>query len=137
MALAPRGTPLYQTTYGNVAPRVGLAYQLSQKPNWGSVVRAGFGTFYDLGSGSLGGVSSYFPYNGSNNFFLRTISASECCSSSPHHQSTCFRYCCGRPQLKASAHLSMERRTGAVDGNQPKSIPDLRRCDRAQVASRH
>jgi len=69
MALAPRGTPLYQTTYGNVAPRVGLAYQLSQKPNWGSVVRAGFGTFYDLGSGSLGGVSSYFPYNGSNNFF--------------------------------------------------------------------
>src|SRR6266496_1251920 len=69
MALAPRGTPLYQTTYGNVAPRVGLAYQLSQKPNRGSVVRAGFGTFYDLGSGSLGGVSSYFPYNGSNNFF--------------------------------------------------------------------
>jgi hypothetical protein len=62
MALAPRGTPLYQTTYGNVAPRFGLGYQLTQRPNWGSVLRAGFGVFYDLGQGSLGGVSSFFPY---------------------------------------------------------------------------
>jgi hypothetical protein len=62
MALAPRGTPLYQTTYGNVAPRMGLACQLSQRPHWGTVLRAGFGIFYDLGYGSLGGVSSYFPY---------------------------------------------------------------------------
>src|SRR6185503_5114989 len=38
IALAPRGTPLYETTYGNVAPRLGLAYQLSEKPNWGSVL---------------------------------------------------------------------------------------------------
>jgi hypothetical protein len=63
MTLAPRGTPLYQTTYGNVAPRVGLAYQLPGIRNWGAVLRAGFGTFYDLGQGSLGGVSSYFPYS--------------------------------------------------------------------------
>jgi hypothetical protein len=61
ISLAPQGTPLYQTTYGNVAPRVGLAYQLSDRPKWGSVLRAGFGIFYDLGYGSLGGVSSYFP----------------------------------------------------------------------------
>jgi hypothetical protein len=63
MTLAPRGTPLYQTTYGNVAPRVGLAYQFSGIQNWGSVIRGGFGVFYDLGAGSLGGVSSYFPYS--------------------------------------------------------------------------
>ena len=63
MTLAPRGTPLYQTTYGNVAPRVGLAYQFSGIENWGSVIRGGFGVFYDLGAGSLGGVSSYFPYS--------------------------------------------------------------------------
>jgi hypothetical protein len=60
IALAPRGTPLYQTTYGNVAPRLGLAWQLS--PNWGTTLRAGFGVFYDLGQGSLGGATSYFPY---------------------------------------------------------------------------
>ena len=32
MALAPRGTPLYRTTYGNVAPRVGLVYQSATRP---------------------------------------------------------------------------------------------------------
>jgi hypothetical protein len=62
IALAPRGTPLYQTTYGNVAPRLGLAWQLGGRPNWGAILRAGAGIFYDLGSGSLGGVTSYFPY---------------------------------------------------------------------------
>jgi Carboxypeptidase regulatory-like domain len=62
MALAPRGTPLYQTTYGNVAPRVGLAYQVHDAANLQTVLRGGFGIFYDLGYGSLGGVSSYFPY---------------------------------------------------------------------------
>jgi len=62
LALAPRGTPLYQTTYGNVAPRVGVAYQLGGRSGWDAVLRAGFGTFYDLGHGSLGGVTSYFPY---------------------------------------------------------------------------
>jgi hypothetical protein len=68
IALAPRGTPLYDTTYGNVAPRVGVAYRLSSRPDWGSVIRGGFGTFYDLGQGSLGGVSSYFPYQAGNLF---------------------------------------------------------------------
>lgn len=63
MTLAPRGTPLYTTTYGNVAPRLGLSYQLRERSDWGSVFRAGGGIFYDLGSGSLGGVSSYFPYS--------------------------------------------------------------------------
>jgi hypothetical protein len=62
IALAPRGTPLYQTTYGNLAPRAGIAYQLRQGSNWGTVLRGSLGTFYDLGYGSLGGVSSYFPY---------------------------------------------------------------------------
>ena len=64
LALAPRGTPLYQTTYSNVAPRVGVAYQVHKE----TVLRAGFGTFYDLGYGSLGGASTYFPYYSSNVF---------------------------------------------------------------------
>jgi hypothetical protein len=68
MTLAPRGTPLYKTTYGNVAPRLGLAYQLSENSSWWSVLRGGFGVFYDLGSGSLGGVSSFFPYSATKVF---------------------------------------------------------------------
>ena len=68
MTLAPRGTPLNETTYGNFAPRIGLAYQLRGIRNWDAVLRAGFGTFYDLGQGSLGGVSSFFPYLASRSF---------------------------------------------------------------------
>src|SRR5262245_41159031 len=62
MTLAPRGTPLYETTFGNIAPRVGIAYQFGGLRNWGAVARAGFGVFYDLGQGSLGGITSFFPY---------------------------------------------------------------------------
>jgi hypothetical protein len=68
IALAPRGTRLYDTTYGNVAPRLGLAWQLGGRPNWVTTLRAGFGIFYDLGQGSLGGATSYFPYEATNNF---------------------------------------------------------------------
>ena len=63
MTLAPRGTPLYDTSYGNVAPRLGLAYQFGN-----TVIRGGAGTFYDLGHGSLGGASAFFPYSASKTF---------------------------------------------------------------------
>ena len=63
IALAPRGAPLYQTTYGNVAPRFGIAWQIGGRSNWMTTLRAGAGVFYDLGQGSLGGVTSYFPYS--------------------------------------------------------------------------
>jgi TonB dependent receptor len=62
MTLAPRGTPLYDTTYGNVEPRVGLAYQFGGPANSQTVLRAGFGIFYDLGYGSVGGSFSYWPF---------------------------------------------------------------------------
>lgn len=68
LALAPRGTPLYQTTYGNVAPRVGVAYLVHGGTDRLTVVRSGFGVFYDLGSGSLGGASTYFPFLAINVF---------------------------------------------------------------------
>jgi hypothetical protein len=64
IALAPRGTPLYKTTYDNVAPRFGVAYLLTDKPDWATVLRGGFGIFYDLGYGSLGGTSYSFPFEG-------------------------------------------------------------------------
>ncbi len=70
MALAPRGTPLYATRYGNVAPRVGVAYQLRRSAEWGVVLRAGFGLFFDLGQGSLGAASSYFPYGATKTISL-------------------------------------------------------------------
>jgi hypothetical protein len=68
-AVAPPGTDLHKTTYGNVAPRIGIAYQLSQQPEWSTVLRGGFGTFYDLGGGYLGTVSSGAPFFAQSSLF--------------------------------------------------------------------
>jgi hypothetical protein len=48
MALAPAGTSMWKTRYANFAPRVGLAYQAHTAPGHETVVRAGFGMFYDM-----------------------------------------------------------------------------------------
>jgi hypothetical protein len=60
LALAPAGTPLYRTTYDNFAPRIGVAYQMSERPGRETVLRGGFGIFYDLGAGVT--ADSGFPY---------------------------------------------------------------------------
>lgn len=52
--LAPEGTPIYETTYNNFAPRVGIAYQIRQKAGQETVLRGGFGVFYDLASQGVG-----------------------------------------------------------------------------------
>lgn len=61
LALAPRGTPLWRTTYHNFAPRAGAAYLLS--PEHGTTLRGGIGIFYDLGTGQAAqAFGSVFPY---------------------------------------------------------------------------
>jgi Carboxypeptidase regulatory-like domain/TonB dependent receptor len=54
LALAPVGTPTFHTTYGNFAPRVGAAYQISTSQRWQTVLRGGFGLFYDLATSEIG-----------------------------------------------------------------------------------
>jgi hypothetical protein len=54
LALAPVGTPPFSTTYNNFAPRIGLAYQLSASQVWQTVLRSGFGVFYDLATSETG-----------------------------------------------------------------------------------
>ena len=51
---AAPGTPLWQTTYLNFAPRVGFAYQLLDKNNPTLLLRGGFGVHYDLGQERAG-----------------------------------------------------------------------------------
>ena len=62
LALAPAGTPAFHTTIGNIAPRVGVAYQLSKNQNSQTVVRGGFGLFYDLATSEIGNLISHFAY---------------------------------------------------------------------------
>lgn len=61
--LAPKGTRLYETTYANFAPRLGVAYQPFRGRN--TVIRAGFGSFYDLGYAFTGTAltPSNFPFS--------------------------------------------------------------------------
>jgi carboxypeptidase family protein len=66
--LAPEGTPLFSTRYENIAPRIGAAYQLCVSPGWSTVLRGGFGTFYDFGTGNLGQLTFGFPFTADNIF---------------------------------------------------------------------
>lgn len=67
--IAPRGTPLWETTYNNFAPRVGLAYRLLQTPGRETILRGGFGIFYDLGAGSiLNAFGNAYPFSASKSF---------------------------------------------------------------------
>jgi hypothetical protein len=56
LALVPGS--LWSTTFTNFAPRFGLAYQITSK----TVLRGGFGLFYDLGDGDVGDEAAFFPY---------------------------------------------------------------------------
>jgi hypothetical protein len=53
--------PEWNARLGRVAPRVGLAFRLNQSGNW--VVRAGSGTFYDLGFASAIDPLNAIPFN--------------------------------------------------------------------------
>jgi len=61
LASLPNTSP-YSTRYGSFAPRLGLAYQLSQSDRWQTVVRGGFGLFYDLASSESGNLYSNYNY---------------------------------------------------------------------------
>ena len=50
LTLAPRGTPLWNTTWFNIAPRLGIAWTIHQEPHRETVVRAGGGVFFDTGN---------------------------------------------------------------------------------------
>jgi len=62
LALAPPGTPVFSTTYGNLAPRLGVAYQISQKAGWERVLRGGWGMFYDLATTQIQVYGYYYPF---------------------------------------------------------------------------
>jgi hypothetical protein len=65
MQLASRGTALWSTTYKNFAPRLGGAYQLAQNPGRETVLRAGFGVFFDTGNDQGARPFSGFPFSAS------------------------------------------------------------------------
>jgi hypothetical protein len=69
MQLAPLGTKRWKTTYNNFAPRLGVAYRLFPTAGRETVVRGGFGLFYDTGNDRGAAFVNGFPYSS-----LRTLS---------------------------------------------------------------
>jgi hypothetical protein len=71
LALLPPGAQPYKTKWSNLAPRIGLAYQVSESQRWQSVLRGGFGIFYDLASSEAGNSVDLFNYPfGSSTFVV-------------------------------------------------------------------
>lgn len=71
IALASLGSSLWHTTYGNFAPRLGLAYRLRSSAGQETVLRGGFGVFYDLGNQAAGRAANVFNYPyGASNFLI-------------------------------------------------------------------
>ena len=54
--------PLYTTGWFNFAPRLGFAYQLRGSGNHLTLLRGGFGIFYDTGYGSSANAFDSAPY---------------------------------------------------------------------------
>jgi Carboxypeptidase regulatory-like domain/TonB dependent receptor len=66
LGLLPPGTQPFHTSYGNLAPRLGIAYGLSNKDRWPTVLRGGVGLFYDLATSEVGNLisSAAYPFGG-------------------------------------------------------------------------
>jgi len=85
LTLLPSGGSPFKTSYGNIAPRVGVAYQLSNRRQWGTVIRGGFGVFYDLEDGELGAIigSALYPFSASNLVFGGTFPLNSAAAAPP------------------------------------------------------
>jgi hypothetical protein len=85
IGLAPPGTPPFQTTFSNFAPRFGVAYQLRQSPRWGTILRAGSGVFYDLATQQVGNaiLGGTYPFGAINLFFGGRFPLSPASSTPP------------------------------------------------------
>src|SRR5260370_8367551 len=62
LAFGPANTPPYKTKYGNFAPRIGLAYQLSERQDRQTILRGGVGLFYDLATAEAGNALPLLSY---------------------------------------------------------------------------
>jgi hypothetical protein len=75
LAVAPFGTPLWSTAYTNFAPRVGMAYNLTEKGDF--VLRGGWGMFYDLASDGVALMGQGFTAHATETPFFVPVPLSD------------------------------------------------------------
>lgn len=124
LALNPFGTAAYPTTWGHVSPRIGLAYEFSDSPSWGNVIRAGYGIFYDTGAQT--GTLLATPWNTRINntgsglptaaFVLYPIAAtSNCAATAWNGSATVKQASCVSYATPVSANLTPPVSNGGMD----------------------
>ncbi len=71
LALAPPGTSAFHWAKASFGPRIGAAYQLSQNQRRQTVVRGGFGVFYDLVDSEAGNLinGASYPFGAAHIIF--------------------------------------------------------------------
>lgn len=95
---APKDTALWKTTWSNVAPRIGVAYQLQQRPGRETTLRAGGGLFYDTGQvlsaeGYYGiGTTGFASYTSAFPATLQQVQATPVPSASAPYNAPIFAY---------------------------------------------
>jgi len=107
LSLAPPGTPPFRTTFGDLAPRLGVAYELSSAANWQTVLRGGVGVFYDLASSEVGNLATTggYPFGASNTIFGGSFPLSAAAAEPPAITPASLAICCNaigafNPQLQ-------------------------------------
>jgi Carboxypeptidase regulatory-like domain/TonB-dependent Receptor Plug Domain len=124
LQLNPFGSPPYHTTWNHISPRIGVAYQLSDNANWGNVIRAGYGIFYDTGGQT--GTLLATPWNTRINnigsglptaaFVLYPIAATSNCAATPWNGSaTAKQASCVSYATPVSANLTPPVSNGGMD----------------------
>lgn len=85
MVIDTNSYPFWKTRYTNFAPRVGAAYRISSRPGWETVLRGGFGVFYDVAMGTVGASMNpaATPFTGSKVFTNVTIPLTEAQAAPP------------------------------------------------------
>ncbi len=64
---------LYNTRWFDIAPRIGLAYQMDTTPGREMVARMGIGLFYDVGYGASSGAFGGAPYSNARTISLASF----------------------------------------------------------------
>jgi hypothetical protein len=84
LALAASGTPVFDTRYENLAPRLGVAYQLRPSTTWQTMLRGGFGVFFDLATSEVGNViDAGYPFAASSTHIGGTFPLSPSAAAPP------------------------------------------------------
>ncbi len=76
VSIAPPSAPFYRTFKTAFAPRAGIAYALNQRSGRETVLRGGFGVYYDLGSGMASSLFGGYPFFGSTSLSPETFPVS-------------------------------------------------------------